>query len=313
MMTSTSNCSWFDIVAEEEHRMATRLLRITAAEWKEEGNRILRAWRGRDIRPCLAYLDRVDRQRAAYAAEVARPVPVVVRHPRTEFDVDFAIWKDMIEEPAKYGDDICEWLALDAKLTTGSGRWRVGAYWIELQAAEDAKAEALVAPWRNLYSQIAKEAAVAGERAWVNRDIKRHVARFRAETLARETRRHDAATVIATAVRGHQVRNKATFRDCCMCLSHRISPLKTDVGMMCRGCAEQGPYEDETGPLSDGWNWFRAEAVDMAPGARFLLAYYPEPCRWCQAPLDEGQTDGYCDGDCRYSFNKETWKMSRWD
>lgn len=312
MTFTTSTRSWYDIIAEEENRTATRLLRLTAAEWKEEGNRILRAWRGRDIRPCIAYLNQVDRQRAAYAAEAVRPVPVVVRHPRSEFDVDFAIWKDMIEEPAKYGDDICEWLALDEKLTRGSGRWRLGAYWSQLQAEEEAAVEALVAPWRALYSQIAKEAAVAGERAWVNRDIKRHVARFRAETLARETRRHDAATVIATAVRGHQVRNKAAFRDCCMCLSHRISPLKTDVGMMCRGCAEQGPYEEETAGLEDAWNWFRADYVDLAPAAKDfdVTSLYPK-CHWCTAPLDEGQWS-YCDSDCQYSFNKETWAMARY-
>jgi hypothetical protein len=304
---------WYDIMAEEEHRMATRLLRMTAAEWKEEGNRILRAWRGRDIRSCIAYLNRVDRQRADYAAEMARPVPVVVRRPRSEFDVDFAMWRDMIEEPAKYGDDICDWLALDDKLTRGSGRWRLGAYWTELQAEEDAKAEALVAPWRNLYTQCAKEAAKAGDLAWIRRDIKRHVARFRAEALARETLRNNAAACIQAAVRGHQARNAQPFRDCCMCLSHRISPLQTGVGMMCRGCAEQGPYEDITGPVADEWNWFRADYVDLAPGAEDFdpASVIPYPtCSWCTAPLDEDQI-AFCDRDCKYSYMKEEWRESR--
>jgi hypothetical protein len=323
MASLTDNRQWHDIIVEEEERAATRLLRISAAEWKEEGTRILRAWRGRDIRPVLAYLDRVDRQRAAYAAQVARPVaPVVVRRPRTEFDVDFAIWKDMIEEPAKYGDDICEWLALNEKLTHGSGRWRLGAYWAELQAEEDAKAEALVAPWRALYSQVAKEAAVAGERAWVSRDIKRHVARFR-----------KAIVTIQAAVRGHLARNAQPFRDCCMCLSHRTCPLKTDVGMMCRACGEQGPYEDITGPVSDGWNWFRAEFVDLAPGAEDFdpVSVIPYPkchyctlpllegptCRWCtlevptcrecRCPLEDGQIR-FCDRDCEYAYMKEEWR-----
>jgi hypothetical protein len=49
-----------------------------------------------------------------------------------------------------------------------------------------------------------------------------------------------------------------------MCLSHRICPLETDVGMMCRTCAEQGPHEDITGPVADPWNWFRADYVDLA-------------------------------------------------
>jgi hypothetical protein len=299
-MTFTSNCSWYDIMAEEEHRTATRLLRMTAAEWKEEGNSILRAWRGRDIRPCIAYLKRVDRQRADYAAEMARPVPVVVRRPRTEFEAEFAIWKDMIEEPAKYGDDICEWLALNEKLTQGSGRWRLAAYWIQLQAEEDAKAEALVAPWRELYSQVAKEAATEGMNRWLKRDI----ATFR-------QRIHVATVGFQALVRGHQVRTRATFRDCCMCLSHRISPLKTDAGMMCRGCAEQGPHVDETGPVADGWNWFRADFVDLAPGAKGFdpRSVYPT-CGWCFAPMDEGQLS-FCDSDCKCSFNKELWRESR--
>jgi hypothetical protein len=47
-----------------------------------------------------------------------------------------------------------------------------------------------------------------------------------------------------------------------MCLSHRICPLRTPVGMMCRACQEQGPYEDITGPVADEWNWFRAGGVE---------------------------------------------------
>ena len=292
------NRQWYDIMVEEEQREATRQLRMSAAEWRDERRRILNSWRGRDIRPCLANLDRIERQRANYAAEMARPQPEVVQPQRREFDVDFAIWKDMIEEPAKYGDDIIEWLDLDAKLTAGSGRWRLAAYWTLVEAEKAAAEEALVAPWRKAYSQIAKEAAVAGERAWVRRDIKRHVARIR-----------NAIVTIQAAVRGYQARCKSPFLDCCMCLSHRICPLKTDVGMMCRGCAEQGPYEDETGLLDDGWNWFRAEGVDLAPGAKNLRVYREEDlpkCRWCFAPMDEGQTT-YCDRDCEYSFHKETW------
>jgi hypothetical protein len=55
-----------------------------------------------------------------------------------------------------------------------------------------------------------------------------------------------------------------------MCLSHRICPLQTGAGMMCRSCQEQGPYEDITGPVADEWNWFRAEGVDLAPNAKNL-------------------------------------------
>ena len=280
----TDNRQWFDIMIEQEERVEARRLRMSAAEWKEEQTRMLRSWRGKDVRSCIAEIERIDRRRRA---PPARPVPVVAPRPRTEFDVEFAIWKDMIEEPAKYGDDIVEWLALDEKLTRGPGRWRLAAYWTQVQAEEDAKEEALVAPWRKLYSQVAKEAAFAGERAWIRRDVKRIVNRVR-----------NAVVTIQAAVRGHLARNKQPFRDCCMCLSHRTCPLKTDAGMMCRGCAEQGPYVDETGPLDDGWNWFRADYVDLTVRKPVVVETGLRMCHYCENTLPAGVHD-YCDETCR--------------
>lgn len=251
--------SWWDIMAEQEQAKETTLLRMSAAEWKEEGKRIIRKWHG-DLRNCIAYLNKMDEKRAEFAKPVVA-VPVVVR-PRTEFDIDFAIWRDMVENPSAYGDDICEWLELNDKLTSGSGRWRLGAFWDRKQADEDEK----------------------------------EAARKAAEEYQRKVR---AVTVIQAAVRGHQARSKQTFRDCCMCLSHRISPFVTDVGCMCRGCAEQGPYTDETGPLADPWEWFRGDYVDPVPK--------PKPadrCVGCGAVDDAGSMDytsgygSYCSRRC---------------
>ncbi len=255
--------SWFTIMAEEEHRETTRLLRMTAAEWRDEGKRIIRAWRGRDIRDGLAYLHRIETARAAARGQGVT-TDTAPETTRTEFEVDFEAWRDMADEPWKYGEDITEWLALDAKLTSGPGRWRVGAYWFHRQAAVDARQAELNGPWRALYARVAKEAAVAGERAWVRRDIKRHTARFRKEAAERTARRAAAATRIAAAVRGHQTRLLSPYLNCCMCLSNRICPLQTPDGMMCRACGEQGPYEETTGPLPDPWNWSRASFVDLA-------------------------------------------------
>jgi hypothetical protein len=310
--TKFLNMNWSDIMAAEEEAQTNVHIRMSAAEWKEEGKRIIRSWpRNRDLRECLSYLDRIDAARAA--GPVAAPAPVA-RQPRTEFDIDFAIWRDMVECPSKYGDDICEWLELNEKLTNGPGRWRLGAFWDRMQTEQDAKD------------------------------------RLRAE-MEEDWNQQKAATVIAAAVRGHQARTKQPFRDCCMCLSHRISPLETDVGHMCRGCAEQGPYTEETGPLADPWSEFRADYVgrpvvdwegireieeghkalfrEMHPNldrclretVDFILAQprapapTPEPvpdlCRWCFSDLVDGQTDGFCDRDCEYSYMKETWSERR--
>lgn len=306
--------NWCDIMAEQEEAKTTRLLRMNAAEWQAEGRRIIRTWKG-DLRQCITYLDEMDARRAAFAQPQVAAAPVVVRRPKTEFELDFAIWKDMIEEPAKYGDDIIEWLELDAKLTRGSGRWRLAAFWLQQEAVEAEKEEA-----RKAFEE--------------------------------QQRKVEAATVIQAAVRGHIARSKQTFRDCCMCLSHRISPLVTDVGRMCRGCAEQGPYTEETGPVADPWSEFRADYVDPVPkpvaptlcrycetaladGRDFCDAIcrgyhadeeefgvgfdtnlpprvpHPAECKWCFALLEDDAV-AFCDSDCEYDYMKEAWRESRY-
>ncbi len=205
---------WFDMIVAEEEARANRLGRMTDAQWKQEAKNIIATWRG-DLRDCLNTLDRMEAER-----EKAKAATVPSPHVRTEWERDFALWRDMVDEPEKYGDDIVEWLELDAKLRAQSGHWRLNAYWFEKDAEVEAK---------------------------------------QAEE-ARET----AATRIQALVRGHQSRNGSMFRDCCMCLAHRICPLKTDVGMMCRACAEDGPHADLTG-CADPWDWFRSDYTDLAP------------------------------------------------
>jgi hypothetical protein len=299
--------NWFDMMATEEDTAEDRMVRMTAEEWRAEARSLIRTWRG-DLRQCITFLDAMDARRAAYGA--AQPA---VQEPRirTEFDVDFALWRDMIDEPAKYGDDIGEWLELNERLTQGPGRWRLGAFWDQKQAElEDTLATLALA-----------------------------------ETSRRRT---EAATVIQSAIRGHLARAKQPFRDCCMCLSHRISPLVTDVGCMCRGCAEQGPYTEETGPIADPWSEFRGDFVDPVQPAPIRMCRYCETtlpagvhefcdeicreyladeeefnlgnaasgqhtarhgqCHNCFCPLDEGQTGDFCDRDCEYSYMKEAWR-----
>jgi hypothetical protein len=295
--------SWYDVMAAEEQSQTVRIIRMTPMEWKAETQRILRTARG-DVRGALVYIRdmEVERASAAAASVPVEQIPV---------NRDLRVWRDMVEEPEKYGEDITEWLELDAKLRAGSGRWRVHAYWLEKEAAlEKAECDAQ-SEWRAVYSAVARQAANEGMRAWAVRDIKRHVARFR-----------KAIACIQSAVRGHQTRNRLAFRDCCMCLSHRICPLKTDVGMMCRECAEQGPHTDITGPVSDTWNWFRADYTDSrkwlackvcesAPATDCVLGvWYCEDClddnQLCRECGDTflagtGPGMGFCDRECMQS------------
>jgi hypothetical protein len=140
-------------------------------------------------------------------------------------NVGFALWKDMVEEPWKFGDDIGDWLALDAELRAAPGRWRIEAYWMQVEQRQN---------WERLEAMLWK--------AWN-------------EYLTRKDR---MATRIQALVRGHLARNRTPWRDCCMCLAHHVSPIKTDVGFMCRQCSRDGPFCDLIG-MDDPWEWHRAE------------------------------------------------------
>jgi hypothetical protein len=274
--------SWYDMMAAEEQRNNMRIVRMTPTEWKAETQHMLRTVRG-DTRHVLSKIRAMEAERAASAAP---PAPVAL----PQSNLDMRVWRDMVEEPEKYGEDIAEWLELDAKLRNSSGHWRVEAYWLEKEAElEKAEADAQI-QWRAIYSVAARQASAAGMKAWVTRDIKRHVARFK-----------KAVCSIQSAVRGHQMRTRANYLDCCMCLTHRICPLQTDVGMMCRECAEQGPYEDITG-CDDPWDWFRSDYVDLA---------IPDPpvCLMCGDNADGGDvlagTWQFCSRVCKTAWCRE--------
>lgn len=69
------------------------------------------------------------------------PAPPVVLD---QEEIDFALWKDMVDYPSRYGDDIVDWLDLNEKLEKSSLRWRLGAHWCkkakEIQDKKECKA-----------------------------------------------------------------------------------------------------------------------------------------------------------------------------
>jgi hypothetical protein len=163
-----------------------------------------------------------------------------------------ALYRDMADEPWKYSDeDMFAWQELDKALRAGPHRAQVESYWRDrdvLLQDERARVEknrqAVMNANRAMFRMVANEAARVSMKRRIERDIKRVVNRF-----------NGSATKIQALVRGYQTRCRNPHLDCCMCLSHRISPLKTDVGNMCRDCATLGPYEDIV--ENDPWNWHR--------------------------------------------------------
>ena len=232
---------WADILAEGETKRNMRAVHMSAVEWRDEINRRLRCCAPGQILHMLETFMAIKAQRA----ELTILEAPIFR------DVDWELWKDMVEEPWKYGDSIVDWLELDEEMCAGPNADRVALYWnqseLELTSAVDEEERGQQLPWKVMFSPIAKEAARHGERKRRLYDARRIAARFNA-----------AVRTCQAAIRGHHVRTTMPVRDCCMCLAHRICPIQTDVGRMCTACAEQGPYEDSTGPLSDPWNWHRA-------------------------------------------------------
>jgi hypothetical protein len=160
------------------------------------------------------------------------------------------MWEDMVEEPWKYGDTIHEWTALDEKIKASPQSGRITAFWRAREEREMDVYRADQARWRKVFKPIAAAAANKAMVRWINRDIKAFIANIK-----------KSVTMIQALVRGYQARCKDLHQDCCMCLSHRISPLKTAVGFMCRECGMDGPYTDQI--QDDPWNWFRAEYTEI--------------------------------------------------
>lgn len=201
-----------------------------------------------------------------------------------------ALYRDMADEPWKYGDeDMIAWLDLDTTLRAGSERSTVESYWQgrdALQQAEQARMEARhrdeMRALRIIFGLVARDAAKLGMKRWVQRDIKRHIQRFKT-----------SATKIQALVRGYQTRCHNQHLDCCMCLSHRISPLKTAVGYMCRTCAAIGPHTELV--EEDPWNWHRTDYVDEAPNHKVYV-----PCSWCNQEFFDIYNGDYCSYACEW-------------
>ena len=212
--------SWHSVCVAEEQHYRAQLFRLSPAQWRAEATRMIRcAPRGR-MQETLAFIQSMENFRANPPLPPAAPV---TPEPRTADDVDWKLWQDMVEDPAKYGDDIIDWLELDESLRAGPKRWRVPAYWLQREQEQKDKENALQAPWKEIYSLVAKEAAAKGMKMWLDRDIRNFINRI-----------NNAAVTIQAAVRGHNVRTKSDYLNCCMCLAHTLCPLETVFGMMCR-------------------------------------------------------------------------------
>lgn len=183
----SAQTKWGDYLLNEETCRDRHYTELPEAEWKAVVQAKMKACKT-DLRHVMNWVQAVEHKRRDWL-----PSHMVVSEPEDPNDVNLRLFRNMVNEPWKYGDDIEEVLVLEEELLRGPKRWRVGAFWLEKEAQQKKEEE--------------------------------------------EQKMADAATVIEAAVRGHLARHKMKFRDCYLCLSHRICRKNVILGVYtCPGC-----------------------------------------------------------------------------
>jgi hypothetical protein len=212
---------WGDYMYQREHAQNMRYLEMPDDQWRQgvaghlaahPNNPAVRRW-----------VAQMEAERTEHKRRTSQRVSVEV--PDSD-ELTLRVWKDMIENPCMYGDDIVEWLDLNEQVMRGPKRWRAGAYWQKRQDEEDAK------EWKRVLGLLAK--AAAQQEQW------REEAR-----IAKIAEANALATRIQAAWRGYSTRVKQVWRDCAHCLKHGICVETIGEEHVCRCCwGEANPVED---------------------------------------------------------------------
>lgn len=139
---------WGDLLYEEEQNRKMAFLRMPQPEWFACVNAYFNRLKGNGsaLISALAWFQDMEGKRNAVQAPPA-PVPEMDEDTR-----NWRVWRDMVEDPEKYGSDIGEWVALDEEVRRGPKRWRVDAYWnAKVREIEEEQADAatrIQALWR---------------------------------------------------------------------------------------------------------------------------------------------------------------------
>lgn len=207
---STSN--WFDMMVTEEGS----LLDMSLEEWT--------AVRAELIKTRPAFAQRIDATRRAlwYAKKDRRTVTPDV--PQLRY------YRDVADEPWKYGDDAFEqWQLLDRDLPLFPGRWRVEAYWTRRLEEE------VLAPQRVRFMNMLQQAQADF--------VAKNSLATKLQALVRGYRvrkaLNEAATKIQALVRGHQLRCSVRYMDCAECLAHGATYCEVEGRHLCRTCFDK--------------------------------------------------------------------------
>lgn len=295
---------WGDMLYEDEQNRKLALLRMPQPEWLACVNAYFNRLRGNGaaLISALAWVTQVSAERVAFQAPAA---------PAPEMDEDtrnWRVWRDMVEEPWKYGSDIGEWLELDEQLRRGPKRWRVDAYWNakvrEMEAEEqEAAAIKIQALWRGhtlryvLAPRFNCACCLKRELCWTPWEDRMH---WLCGECAREW-----AVVLRTIAEEEE--REVELEE----LRREIEAAESDPMEFCDDCGEEVVmYGAKVGEL-----WLCPECIhDWTTCTRCDRAVRHESrcdnhCVECGEELTGlGKTDGFCSGDCMYAYRKDSWK-----
>lgn len=114
------NRSWGDMIVDDE----MKYLVMWEGEWRQIANDHIKT--SGHPEAATAWVKMIDRDREPHIHDKG-PFPMLHHKPEP---VNFSLWKDMVDEPCKYGDEITEVLELEDRLMRAARtRQRVLDYW----------------------------------------------------------------------------------------------------------------------------------------------------------------------------------------
>ena len=271
LTTTKMTTNWYDIMVTEEDR----LLALDLDDWNAEKRRIVEE-RGK---ASWAFINRIDfvRRTLWHAKKDSRPA--------TQDPPQLRYYRDVADEPWKYGDDAFEqWNALDDDLPNYPGRWRVAAYWARREDEE------ILEPARQRLNDLLTKAQ------------------------SEFTEKMAAATKIQALVRGHQLRCSVRFMDCAECLKHGAAPHEVEGRNLCRTCYDTLGWQEcshcgmpvHQDRMTDFVGCCSRECLEGLGFEEVGDLVFPEPdecsvdeppvCGGCGCVMDEADKDDYRQG-----------------
>lgn len=134
--------NWADMIISDENKYIT----MWEGDWYQIASNHIKT--SKFPQAALSWVQMIERDRANYVRDRA-PFPMAHRKPDP---LNYSLWKDMIDEPAKYGDEVLEVLELEDKLMRAARtRQRVLDYWQTKHVTESQipAARLIQRAWRN--------------------------------------------------------------------------------------------------------------------------------------------------------------------